>query len=137
MGVYLNQLNIIPDRMVISPAQRTRETASLLLKNLPLAEKHVVFDKELYLADQQTLCDIIELYATASQQSSQRLLILSHNPGMDYLVSYLASTALPLSDNGKLMTTCALACFHMDSLEGLKKPGQGELLNLIRPKEIA
>ena len=136
MGVYLKRVNIFPDRMVVSPAQRTRETAGLLLNNLPLADNDIVFDKELYLADQQTLCDIIELYITASQQSRQRILILAHNPGMDYLVSYLASAPLPLTDSGKLMTTCALACFHMDSPEDLRKPGRGKLLNLIRPKEI-
>jgi phosphohistidine phosphatase len=133
MGAYLKQMNLVPDRMVVSVAQRTRETASLLLNNLPLDEKDIVFDKELYLAEPETICDIIALYAS----DDQRLLILAHNPGMDYLVSYLARPPLPLSDSGKLMTTCAAACFHLESLDALKKPGQGKLQNLIRAKEIA
>ena len=143
MGVYLNQKKLVPDRMVVSAAQRTRETADLLLNNLSLAEKNIVIDKELYLADRETLCDIIELYADAKQHADakqrlrQRLLILAHNPGMDDLVSYLASTRPSLSTSGKLMTTCAVARFHMDSPKTIKKPGLGELKNLIRPKEIA
>lgn len=132
MGSYLKQMELVPDRMVVSVAQRTRETASLLLKNLPLDEKDIVFDKELYLAEPETIRDIIELYAS----DNQRLLILAHNPGMDYLVSYLARPPLPLSASGKLMTTCAAACFHLESLDALKKPGQGKLQNLIRPKEV-
>ncbi len=137
MGLYLNQKNLVPDRIVVSAAQRTQETVELLLNNLSVAEKNIVIDKELYLADRETLCDIIEFYAGGNPRLWQRLLIVAHNPGMDDLVSYLASAPPLLSASGKLMTTCALACFHMDSLETIKKPGLGELLNLIRPKEIA
>ncbi len=137
MGAHLNQLGLVPDRMVVSAAQRTRETASLLLNNLAVDEKNIIFEQQLYLADMDTLCETIEIHArAASQQPRQRLLILAHNPGMDYLVSYLASTAPALSSSGKLMTTCAVACFSLASLDALKKPGQGELQNLIRAKEI-
>ena len=132
MGAHLNKLELVPDRMVVSAAQRTRETASLLLNNLALDKKNIIFDRQLYLADMDTLCETIEIYA----RENQRLLILAHNPGMDYLVSYLAGSAPALSSSGKLMTTCAVACFSLASLDALKKPGQGELQNLIRPKEI-
>lgn len=130
MGAYLNQQGLAPDRMVISVAERTRETARLLLSNLTLEDKNSIFDRQLYLADRETLIDVIELYAS----DNQRLLILAHNPGMDYLVSYLASITPPLSKNGKLMTTCAVAHFRLDSLAALIKPGQAELLNIIRAK---
>lgn len=130
MGEYLKQKDLVPDRMVISSAQRTQETANLL--DLALAEEDVTLDKTLYLADLETLCDNIALYA----RDNQRLLMLAHNPGMDDLVSYLARTSPPLSISGKLMTTCAVACFSMDSFETLKKSGQAELTNLFRPGEI-
>ncbi len=136
MGAYLNQQGLVPDTVVVSVAQRTQETASLLLNNLPLDEKNIIVDKTLYLADRETLIDVIELYA----MDNQRLLILAHNPGMDYLVSYLASITPPLSallsDKGKLMTTCALAHFYLDSLDALTKPGQAELLHLIRAASL-
>jgi len=132
MGVYLNQQGITPDRIIISVAERTRETADLLLKSLTLDEENIIFDRQLYLADRETLADITELYA----RDNQRLLILAHNPGMDYLVSYLASTAPPLSDKGKLMTTCALAHFRLHSLDALTKAGQAELLQIIRAASL-
>lgn len=136
MGAYLNDANLVPDRMIVSCAQRTQETARLLLNNLPLDKVNILVDKELYLASPETMCDIIELYANDNKISGQRLLILAHNPGMDQLVSYLASTMPPLSDSGKLMTTGAVACFFIDSFEALKKPGQCKLQKLIRPKDI-
>ena len=133
MGAHLKQMNLLPDTMVISSAQRTQETASLLLKSLQVDEKNIIFDRQLYLADRDTLCETIEIYA----REDQCLLILAHNPGMDYIVDYLASSPPSLSSSDKLMTTCAAACFTLDSLEALKKPGQGTLKSLIRPKEIA
>ena len=68
---------------------------------------------------------------------NQRLLILAHNPGMDDAVEYLASTPPLLSAGGKLMTTCAVACFQLGSVDALKKRGQGKLQHLFRPGEIA
>jgi len=133
MGFLLNEKNIVPDRIVVSAAQRTQETAELLLTSLPVPKKNIVIDKQLYLADRETLCEIIELYAIADQ----RLLVLAHNPGMDDLVSYLASKRPPLSASGKLMTTCAVACFRVESVGVLNKLGQCELKHLFRPGEIA
>ena len=132
MGEYLSENNLAPDRMIISSARRTKQTAELMLQNISLPDSNIIIDRQLYLADTETICDIIELYAS----EGERLLILAHNPGMDYLVSHLASSPPPLSESGKLMTTCAVACFSLDSLAALNKPGQGELKSLIRPKEI-
>jgi len=131
MGVYLNETGLVPDRMLVSAARRTQQTAELLLQNMPVPETNIIVDRQLYLADTETLCEVIELYAREDQ------LILAHNPGMDYLVSYLASSPPPLSGSGKLMTTCALAYFQLDSLAALKTAGRGELQDLLRPKEIA
>jgi len=133
MGAYLNEAGLVPDCMVVSSARRTQQTAELLLQSFSVAENNIITDRQLYLADSETICDIIELYAG----EGQRLLILAHNPGMDYLVSHLASSPPPLSESGKLMATCAVACFVLDSLAALNKSGQGELKSLIRPKEIS
>lgn len=133
MSDYLNSINLRPDKIVASPASRAHETARLLATNMPIAEQDIIIDKELYLADRDTLCEHIELYAA----ENYRLMLVAHNPGMDDLVSYLSSSPPPLSITGKLMTTCTVACFQIDSLDALKKSGQGILQNIIRPKEIS
>ncbi len=133
LGAYLNKAGLVPERMIISSARRTQQTAELMLQNMSVPEDNIVIDRQLYLADAETMCDIIELYAS----EGQRLLILAHNPGMDYLVAHLASTAPPLSESGKLMATCAVAHFRLNSVAALLKPGQGELQNLLRAKEIS
>ena len=132
MGTHLNQQGLVPSCMIVSGARRTRETAELLLDGMAVPESHIIIDKELYLADFETLLEIIEVYAA----ENKRLLILAHNPGMDYLVSHLCSTPPELSMSGKLMTTCAVAYFQADSLDAIKNPGQATLMKLFRPKEI-
>lgn len=132
MAVMLSQMQLVPDKMVVSAAQRTQETAALLLAHWPLAEQDIIIDRSLYLADSETLRENIGLYA----KDKQRLLILAHNPGMDDMVEYLASTVPPLSASGKLMTTCAVACFRLASAAVLSKPSQAELLHLIRPADF-
>lgn len=132
MGAFLEQMSLVPDKMIVSPARRTQQTAELLLENLSVDEQQVHVDRELYLADTETLLEIIELYAT----DNQRLLILAHNPGMDDIVSYLASTQPCLSASGKLMSTGAVASFALASTDTLRTPGRAELQGLYRPKEL-
>ena len=132
MGAHLEQVNLVPDKMVVSAAQRTQETASLLLDSFSLEQDNVIIDQQLYLADTETLCETIELYAS----DNKRLMILAHNPGLDYLVEHLARSAPTLSSSGKLMTTCSVACFSLGSPSSVHKQGQGALQQIIRPKEI-
>ena len=132
MGAFLTNKGLVPNKMIISPARRTQQTAELLLKNLPVDEQQVIIDRDLYLADAASISQLIELYAA----DEQRILLLAHNPGMDDIVSYLASTPPLLSASGKLMSTCAVACFALASADMLRSPGHAELQGLYRPREI-
>ena len=132
MGQYLTQSNISPDRAVTSVARRAQDTANLVQGSLPTVRDEMTIDKELYLADLHTLLEAIQLYAI----EGECLMLVAHNPGMDEIVHYLSETDPVYTDNGKLMTTCAVAHFQLDSLDELKRPGKAKLLRIIRPKEI-
>ena len=129
MNKHLLQLNLIPDKVIASNSLRTQQTAEILITGMKLAETQIGFEQSLYLANRQTLTNTIRHYA----HKNQRLLILAHNPGIDDLVDYLSSKPPPLTKNGKLMVTCAIAIFHINSLENLDYAGQGQLINLFRP----
>jgi phosphohistidine phosphatase len=132
MGAYLKNLSIIPHHMVISTSTRTRETASLLLKGFNVGAIDIHYEQALYLASRHTICEIAENYA----EENKRLLVLAHNPGMDESVLYLADKRPTYAATGKLMTTCAVANFQLDSAEAFTNAGQGSLKQLFRPKEI-
>jgi len=133
MGKHLSQINLVPDKVLMSDSQRAQQTANLLLKSLSVFEKHIIIERALYLADRKTLCRTIKNHVI----DSPRLMVIAHNPGMDDLVNYLASEPPLLSKNGKLMVTCAVAVFQIGSLDDLDHPGQGKLLNLIRPGDLS
>lgn len=132
MGEFLVQQDLVPDLMVVSAAVRARETAKQFQVSMSIPEKKIIFDKELYLADLDTLLEIIGLYA----KDGKRLLVLAHNPGMDELVSYLSEQEPPLTTNGKLMVTCAVARLQFKSVEEVTSMGKGALKALYRPREI-
>ena len=132
IGRHLKQLNIIPDVIVSSAAKRTRQTAELVNDYLALDDSSMKFDKELYLAGNESLRNIIEEYAS----DGMRLMVIAHNPGMDDLVSYLTNTVLPLSSNDKLMSTAAVAGFQIPTLDCLTSPGMAEMQYIFRPKEL-
>lgn len=133
MNKHLLQLNLIPDKVIASNSLRTQQTAEILLTGMKLVDTQINFDHSLYLANRQTLINTIKHYA----RKNQRLLILAHNPGIDDLVDYLCSKPPPLTKNGKLMVTSAIAVFQINSLENLDRAGQGQLINLFRPRDIS
>ena len=132
MGRYLHQGNLLPDKILISPSERTRQTADLLLEGADVSGLPILVEETLYLASPTTLIEATEQHA----KKNQCLLVLAHNPGMEELVSYLASSPPALSRNGKLMPTCTAAFFHLKGLEQLRQPATAELKTLIRIKEI-
>lgn len=133
MAVYMKNHYLLPDRLLVSSARRTQQTAGFLIDALKISNEHLIIDVSLYLASINTLLSTIKRYA----KENQRLLVLAHNPGVDELVTYLADDEPALTASGKLMVTGALAVFRIDTLDGLNRPGQGTLLELIRPRDIA
>ena len=131
MGKHLRQINALPDRLLVSPAQRTRETAERLLQSTE-QKPEIIVDNELYLASRETLLELAEAYAIPDQ----RLMLLAHNPGMDDAVSFLANKPPPLSSTGKLMATCAVALFEYNATSDLHRPNRCRLTALIRPEDI-
>ena len=77
MGGYMARHSLIPQRVLCSPARRTRETWAGIAAQWR-AEVEVVFEERLYAATPQTLLSIVR-----SQDATARtLLVIGHNPGL-------------------------------------------------------
>ncbi len=86
IGETLESQGWMPDRVLCSPARRTRETLELaLLGSRPAGE--IVYDQELY---ERREGDYVEVIAGAGQQAGV-LMLVGHNPAM-------ASTTAALVD---------------------------------------
>ena len=83
-----------PDRILCSPARRSRDTAAFLVPGL-IDPRRVDYPPELYLAPASTLLDWIR----ATPASSRTIMLIGHNPGLTELVNLLDGTDGPGLDN--------------------------------------
>jgi phosphohistidine phosphatase len=80
MGAYMAHHALIPDRVLCSPARRTRDTwtgISTAIFQLPAAGG-IVFDGRLYGATRDGILSVIR----DQDDAARTLLVLGHNPGM-------------------------------------------------------
>ncbi len=126
LGERLRSDGIEPDLVLCSPAQRTRETLSLLgtaLTRLPPAE----FDEDLYLADACTLLDHLH----AAPGGTRCLLLVGHNPGLEELARGLAGSGSTALDAG--LPAAGLAIFEISGAWSGLSPSSARLAAFAGP----
>jgi phosphohistidine phosphatase len=77
IGLYMARHKLVPQRAVISPSLRTRETWDLLSEELSAAPL-VLYDEHLYNASAETILRAIR----SSPPDVRSLLLIGHNPGL-------------------------------------------------------
>ena len=82
-GAWLREQGLLPDRVLCSPAARTRETLAVL-GDLGVVE--VREEPSIYEASPGTLAALVD-----ANRDANRLLLVGHNPGLERLVALLSS----------------------------------------------
>jgi phosphohistidine phosphatase len=77
MGVYLARHGLIPDRILCSPAERTRQTVAGIVKDWPNGVD-ITYADRLYEATPETILSLIRAVAPEVHV----LLVIGHNPGL-------------------------------------------------------
>lgn len=132
MGKWLKQQQFHLDRIICSPAARTQQTSRLVLKELSIPQSQVIWEPAIYEASLDTLISIIDHYCL----NARALLIIGHNPGLEQLLCHLSKDPPLINENGKLLTTAAIAVLEYDHVPITTKSHQAHLSYLIRPKEL-
>ena len=138
MAHFMRMKDYLPQTVLCSTAQRTRETLDLLLA--AWSKKPAVrYERELYLAEWPVLQANVK---NASARASP-LLLIGHNPGMEQLAVALALQSKGVAERARLQRltqkfpTAALAVLDFDiSTWRLLKPGSGQLVDYVRPKDL-
>lgn len=120
LNSFLFHKNIDFDHCFCSSAQRTKDTSTLVLKNL-LTNK-IDFRDELYLADRIFLMKFI-----CQTEQCENLLLIGHNEGISDLASYLTGENI-------YMSTSSYICiqFEVESWQLVSKE-QGEIIEIFTP----
>lgn len=133
VGEWLYREGLVPTYVVSSPAERARQTAHKVCKNLDHKYKDVVWDSDIYDADVDALIRVLGRVPA----SAPLVLLVGHNPGLEDLIGYLAGGDFDAPDDGKLLTTAATARLEMPDDWSQLDRGCAVLLSITKPKELA
>ncbi|MEE8321918.1 MAG: histidine phosphatase family protein [Gammaproteobacteria bacterium] len=131
MGKWLSKHYAIPDCIVCSPARRAVETIGLVLEKLDYPEDNVVWDDRIYDGDLSSLLDVIKDHGSAKS-----LMLIGHNPGLEILLHYLSVTQPDSNQDGKVLTTAAVAVLVFKDKKIVAAPDSTEIQVIQRPREL-
>jgi phosphohistidine phosphatase len=126
VGRFMRKRKIQPGLLLISPAERARQTAALVAEaaHLTTAPR---FDERIYEASASGLLEII----SQIEETVGEAMLVGHNPGMEELLMVLTGEA-------RRMPTAALARILLDIEKWSEVREGGATLDwLVKPKELA
>lgn len=117
-----------PDRVLCSPARRTRDTLAFLIPNL-VDPRCVDYDDSLYLAAAGTWLG----WVRAAPSNCRVLMLMGHNPGLTDLVNLLSLGEAPALDH---LPTLGAAHFRSESIWSTWGEKPVEQIAILRPKQF-
>jgi phosphohistidine phosphatase len=134
MGRLLADRGWRPQRVLVSPAMRTRETWELVAAELGLAPEPE-FLEALYMGNPAKLLALIRNIPDDVQSA----MLVGHNPGLETLASRLAGGESDKTATGSMRAkfpTAALAVFALDGSWKRLDFGSARLTHFIRPRDL-
>jgi phosphohistidine phosphatase len=130
-GRWLRDDACLPDRVICSPARRTRETWEFVAEKLG-ATPPVSYDERVYDASMLTLLGVVH----EVPESVRTLLLVGHNPGMQELTLALAGEAVgdALQRAREKFPTSAIAVLTIPGPWSALAPGAALLADLVVPR---
>ena len=130
IGQWMNENNYIPQKIISSPALRTKETIELVTEQISKFNlEDLTYEDELYLAGFTQLIEFINTY----KDKVQSLMLVGHNPGIENLVNYLCDRS---GDKETIVTTANLFIFKFSSDSFNTAVDIIELVEAIKPREL-
>ena len=124
MAAWLAENGLIPDRIIASPALRARQTAAAVAGEIGFDVADINWDERIYA---NSLSDLLGVVADGCGDAAC-VLIIGHNPGLEALLQHLCATRPPLNEEGKMLTTAALAVLDYGDRSIHPGAGGGRLL---------
>ncbi|QRG05459.1 histidine phosphatase family protein [Xanthobacter dioxanivorans] len=134
IGIYIAREELVADRVLVSPARRTRETWDLVAAQLPPV-KVVASEPRIYDASASRLLSVLR----EQPRDAHSLMLVGHNPGLEDLAEMLAAggSATYLSKMSEKFPTGALAVIDLPVDDwSLVAPGSGRLDRFVTPRDL-
>ncbi len=116
------------ERVIFSPALRTRQSAELMMAQWPPATRPMAIpEPALYLAG------LPELLGAISEHLPATTAIVGHNPGLEYLLTHLLPDVAKQVADRKIMPTAAVYILEVAITDGRIVAGTARLVDQARP----
>jgi phosphohistidine phosphatase len=130
IGQWMNENNYIPQKIISSPALRTKETIELVTEQISKFNlEDLTYEDELYLAGFTQLIEFINTY----KDKVQSLMLVGHNPGIENLVNYLCDRS---GNKEIIVATANLFIFKFSSDSFNTAVDTIKLVEAIKPREL-
>jgi phosphohistidine phosphatase len=130
IGQWMNENNYIPQKIISSPALRTKETIELVTEQISKFNlEDLTYEDELYLAGFTQLIEFINTY----KDKVQSLMLVGHNSGIENLVNYLCDRS---GNKEIIVTTANLFIFKFSSDSFNTAVDTIKLVEAIKPREL-
>jgi phosphohistidine phosphatase SixA len=115
-GRWLKEHGYLPDRVLVSPSRRTRETLEEVLRVLGYVEQRQ--EQRIYDATPGTLMQVAD-----ELRDIPRVMLVGHNPGLEQMAALLSSGQ---SGEFRGMPAGAIAVLHLPA-DAMLEPGVAKL----------
>jgi len=130
---YMRRKKIRPALVLCSPSLRTRQTLEAIASSLGKSSS-VELEPQLYAASEAKVLELLQ----ALPESVDSVMLIGHNPSLHELALLLVSRGAELPRLEQKFPTGALATLVLDSESwAALRPGDGELVDYIVPRELA
>jgi phosphohistidine phosphatase len=134
MAAHISDHGLVPQRVIVSSALRTRETWKLMVPTFP-RKPETIFERRIYEASPHMILSVIK----ETPDSIKSLMIVGHNPGLQTLALALVGSgdSALREDLAAKFPTGALAVidFVTGSWSALRA-GTGKLVRFVRPRSL-
>lgn len=133
IAAYMMRQNLVPDRVLVSVALRTRETWEHMIAEFSTSPP-VAFQERLYDAAPEDITAVIQ----AEGQSATALLVIGHNPGLYDTASVLLAPAQPVHELADELPTAGLIVIDFAGTNWRTLAARsGRLVDFATPRLIA
>ena len=131
VGQFMQAHKLLPDLILVSPAQRTRQTYELMSASWSNPPR-VVYENKLYEVSADTLLRLIFEHG----HDAESVAVIGHNPSLVVLLMHFVGRVAGDVDLG-YFPTCCFADVGFDAVKiGDIDPEEGRLLSLVRARDL-
>ena len=126
MGQWAVQKELIPQKILTSPAKRAIQTAQLFSKATKM-NININSTESFYPGETKDFLKALSL----EPETVSTLMIVGHNPSLEIFLQYL-------TEKNESLSTCSLAVIHFfhKNWQEISSHPKGKLIQVYRPKEL-